>query len=196
MRNLTDYPLADQSEPQNDSEEEDADMDVVVTTASDASSGDGKIAASSVDGEDDVVDVTTNNTLLSSPQGSLGSMVCSSQGQTDPPKWLDPSVPLPDEYNNIFDICYYHDKQHSGLPGGLDCISDDINYPSILMRVNRRREIVEEAVTEQEDEPVSPVSEEDEDVTQLGENITRMNEESSEDDDDLAGQKVCLSPFS
>lgn len=60
---LTTHPAFHQDESETEDDEEDVndniDPDLVVTTASDAS-GDSKVNANSVDGEDDVVDVTMN----------------------------------------------------------------------------------------------------------------------------------------
>ena len=198
VQNQTTYTFLDKEALENPNGEEDLEKDVVVTTASDASSGDGKIAVSSVDGEDDVVDVTMKDTTTStSSEAASRFEQMNYPGQTSPPRWLDVSVPLPDAFDTIFDICYYRDNKGDHiLPQGSSSISDDVTYPSILTRVRRREEIVEEQIAEQEATPVSSVSEEEEDVAQLGESVTRMNEESSEEDDDLSGPQVRFLPFS
>lgn len=65
MATLTTFREFHQDESETEDEEEDAneniDPDLVVTTVSDAdSSGDGKVVATSIDGEDELVDVTMN----------------------------------------------------------------------------------------------------------------------------------------
>lgn len=61
---FTTHPAFHQDESETEDEDDandNIDPDLVVTTASDAdSSGDGKVNATSVDGEDDVVDITMN----------------------------------------------------------------------------------------------------------------------------------------
>jgi ubiquitin carboxyl-terminal hydrolase 4/11/15 len=57
---LTTHPAFNQEEESDeDGSSENIDPDLVVTTASDAdSSGDGKVMATSIDGEDELVDIT------------------------------------------------------------------------------------------------------------------------------------------
>lgn len=190
MQNLTTWVFSSDEEAASENASDDADKDIVVTTASDASSGDGKVAARSVDGDDDVVDVTMKDSTAPSSHEASHAAKRQLPGQTEPPKWLDPAVPLSEAYDNVFDITYWHSGREI-IPFGHNTIDDDTSYHSISSRVRRRatpvEELVHEPVTERE---TTPVSEEDEDVAQLGDSVTRMNEESSDEDDDLAAPKV------
>ena len=199
MQNLTTWeirPDGEDSASPPDAGEESTDQDTVVTTASDASSGDRNVAANSVSSDEELVDITMKDPSAPSSPESSQTNKPKLPGQTAAPRWLDPSVPLT-PYERCFNIAVWKDDKHL-LPHGINAISLDREYPSIFDRVRKPEpeEIieVEEPVTsaaEDADAVGSPVSEEDSDVAQLGESVTRMNDESSEDDD-LAVKKVLL----
>lgn len=203
VQNLTTWeirPDGEESTSSPDAGEESTDQDMVVTTASDVSSGDRNVAANSVSGDEELVDITMKDpSAPPSPKASNDTKKPKLPGQTPPPRWLDPSVPLT-PYEQCFSISVWKDDKHL-LPHGINAISLDRDYPSILDRVRKPEpeEVieVEEPITSAADDADaigSPVSEEDSDVAQLGESVTRMNDESSEDDD-LAVKKVRLPWF-
>lgn len=185
-----------------ESDDENADkleQDVVVTTASDASSGDGKVIATSVDGEDDVVDVTMQ-----------GSATCQEESdevekkELNPrkrkfrsrrPKWVDPDQHLPTGFNDLFELGYFGGNKEL-VPSGWNVVDEEKKFPKLSSRLP----MVQEAFEVDDQNPSGFVpnnatnsdgeSSEDDvnDIPQLA--PTRMNEESSDEDDSASNTRV------
>lgn len=184
-------------------DDQSTDKDIVITTASDTSSGDGKVVATSIDGEDDVVDVTvTGQSDARAPAEVDGG----SQKDSNPrkrkfqsrrPKWIDPEQFLPAEYNNLFELSYFASKKDV-VPTGWGVVDEEKIYP----RLSSRIPVVQEAVEVDEEQSNGFASnnlqgsdgESSEDdignIPQLA--PTRMNEESSDEDDLAPNTRVCL----
>ncbi|OBT99530.2 CSN-associated deubiquitinating enzyme Ubp12 [Pseudogymnoascus verrucosus] len=188
VANLTTYNMSGYETDDDQS----AEQDIVITTASDTSSGDGKVVATSIDGEDDVVDVTVTeqNNRPAEVDGQKDSNPRKRKFQSRRPKWIDPEQFLPSEYNNLFELSYFSSKKEV-VPTGWGVVDEEKLYP----RLSSRIPVVQDAV-EVDDEASDGFasnnpqrsdgeSSEDDigDIPQLA--PTRMNEESS-DDDDLA----------
>lgn len=199
MQNLTTWeikPDGEDSASPSDAGEESTDQDMVVTTASDASSIDRNVAANSVSGDEELVDITMKDRSVPSSPESSQTNKPKLPGQTAAPRWLDPSVPLT-PYERCFNIAVWKDDKHL-LPHGINAISLDRDYPSLLERVRKPEpeeviDVEEPVISAAEDAEAigSSVSEEDSDVARLGESVTRMNDENSEDDE-LEVKKVRL----
>lgn len=192
-------------ESDDDQSTDKLEQDIVITTASDTSSGDGKVVATSIDGEDDVVDVTvTGQSSASAPvEGDDGSQRDSNprkrKFQSRRPKWIDPEQFLPSEYNNLFELSYFTSKKEV-VPTGWGAVDEEKLYP----RLSTRIPVVQEAVEVGDEQNgfasnnlrgSDGESSEDDigDIPQLA--PTRMNEESSDDDDLAPNTRVCLSNF-
>jgi ubiquitin carboxyl-terminal hydrolase 4/11 len=93
---LTTHPAFHQDESETEDEEDDLndniDPDLVVTTASDAS-GDSKVNANSIDGEDDVVDVTMNGVNVRRSIEQSDSEPSKSGSVRDQELYVYPSIP-------------------------------------------------------------------------------------------------------
>ncbi|CCU81659.1 ubiquitin carboxyl-terminal hydrolase/USP19 [Blumeria hordei DH14] len=104
-----------------------------------------RITASSIDGEDDVVDITMNDITRSPeagkfessapPQPQLESTKPSYPFQSHKlrPKFLDSSVQLKPEFQNMFEIGYCQGAQEL-IPSGWNTIDEEKSYPSISSR--------------------------------------------------------------
>ncbi|KFX89047.1 hypothetical protein O988_08786 [Pseudogymnoascus sp. VKM F-3808] len=192
VANLTTYNMSGYESDDDQS----TDKDIVITTASDTSSGDGKVVATSIDGEDDVVDVTVTGPSDARAPAEVdgGSQKDSNprkrKFQSRRPKWIDPEQFLPAEYNNLFELSYFASKKDV-VPTGWGVVDEEKIYP----RLSTRIPVVQEAVEVDEEQSNGFASnnlqgsdgESSEDdignIPQLA--PTRMNEESS-DEDDLA----------
>lgn len=127
------------SETSNADDATDAtDNDLVVTSASDVESGgDSKVIAKSVEGEDDMVDVTMKD---------AGAVEATAESKDDAaskilykfnrhrPRWVtDPSMFLAGELQNLFQMGYYDDTSNL-IPIKWSGSSDEKPYPSLRSR--------------------------------------------------------------
>ncbi len=177
--------------------------DVVLATASDTSSGDGKVVATSVDGEDDVVDVTVteSNRTHEPMEADIGSQKSSNprkrKFQPRRPKWIDPEHFLPAEFNNIFDLSYFGNNKEV-IPTGWNVVDEERRFPLLSTRLPVAHEAVEADDGESNVFGSSSVQRSDGessesdigDIPQLA--PTRMNEESSEEDELAPNTRVCF----
>ncbi|KAK7414501.1 hypothetical protein QQX98_006612 [Neonectria punicea] len=168
------------------------DSDVVITSASDAdSSGDGKVVAHSVEGEDDMVDVTmkdvpakdvTTDNVSSTP---IHEPHVLKRFNTKRPKFINPNEFLDPELQNMFELSYFADNSDGTVPTGWSNVDHHRTLPRVLDRIP-------EPSSEREDEQspessTSTTSGNDEDSTndegsKADESQTRMLDESSEED--------------
>ncbi len=172
---------------QDRQEAEVTDEDVVVTTASDASSGDGKVATRSVDGEDDVVDVQMKEQSFEEPESRN---LFNKDARKPAPKWVDPAEYLPAEYDQMFQICYISGKEvgSEDVLKTWQVVSGSKKYRPISDRINRPPQPAKplpeqepESVKEDESNAASETSEQSE-VTVTEGGVTRMNDESSDEE--------------
>ncbi|KAG9230957.1 hypothetical protein BJ875DRAFT_135688 [Amylocarpus encephaloides] len=123
------------------------DPDIVLTTGSDAdSSGDSKIVATSIDGEDELVDVA-----MKESSGATGAAT-SKPGATTPettrtpstlksfpshrPKYLTPGSYLNPSLQNMFSLGHFSANREM-IPSGWNVVDEDKTYPSLVSRVPR-----------------------------------------------------------
>jgi ubiquitin carboxyl-terminal hydrolase 4/11 len=114
------------------------------------------------------------------------------------PKWIDPNQFLPAEFNGLFELSYFGGNKEL-VPSGWNMVDEDKKFPLLSTRAPILREAVEAVEVDDEQahsfvstslQSDSESSEEDvEDIPQLA--PTRMNEESSDDDDVGPNTRVC-----
>ncbi|KFA74953.1 hypothetical protein S40288_02221, partial [Stachybotrys chartarum IBT 40288] len=119
-----------------------ADGDMVMTTASDADSSVGsKVAAASVEGEDDIVDVTMKDSIQATVSNSASAGDDSQilrRFNSSRPRFISKGTFLKPELQNLFDIAYFTEDKDT-VPSGwtrtentiLPRLSDRIPEPSI-----------------------------------------------------------------
>lgn len=154
-----------------------ADTDLVITTGSDAdSSGDGKVVASSIDGEDELVDVVMKESPAKSPATTFN---------TRRPKFLTPGTFLDPSLQNMFTVGFFSIPKEM-IPTGWNVIDEDKIYPNINTRAPQPEASEDEARSEAQSSnglPQSESGEEDEYSSNGITTATRMVEESDEDED-------------
>ncbi|RDA90676.1 hypothetical protein CP533_4663 [Ophiocordyceps camponoti-saundersi (nom. inval.)] len=150
------------------------------TFSSDAdSSGDGKVAARSVDGEDDMVDISMRD---------AGSKVC---GQSNPlkhfnrrrPRFVDPEVFLDPELQNLFELCFFRNNSDGLVPTGWSVFENGSALEKLSDRVqdctdHNSFESPDSTLSGNEDNSIEDNSNEEE----TGAPLTRMTEELSDED--------------
>ncbi|KAI6351222.1 hypothetical protein MCOR25_010065 [Pyricularia grisea] len=115
------------------------DMEMITAPASDAdSSGDSKVIAKSVEGEDDMVDISTATGAASKRQPTQGAAPSREPRplkifNSRRPKWVNPNEYLPPDFQNLFDLSYFSDPD-AGIPSGWQAVSDN-PLPSLASRM-------------------------------------------------------------
>ncbi|KAK8930469.1 Ubiquitin carboxyl-terminal hydrolase 12 [Metarhizium anisopliae] len=176
-----------------DTQETDAsdgvDADLVITTASDAdSSGDSKIASNSVEGEDDMVDITmrdaVDNISNRATISSIAQPTILKQFNTQAPKFADPANFLNPELQNLFDLCYFKNDTDGPVPTGWSNVDNTRTLPRLADRIPEPRVKDGDASSPGSSNSTGSGNEEsgDEDEATPESTQTRMIEESSEED--------------
>ncbi|EMT65483.1 Putative ubiquitin carboxyl-terminal hydrolase 12 [Fusarium odoratissimum] len=163
-----------------------ADGEVVASDAD--SSGDSKVVANSVEGEDDIVDVHMKDTSEALPhQPQILKRFNKSR-----PKFIDPDSFLEPELQNLFDLCYFTDKAYSGdVPTGWSNVDHHQLLPKLSDRIPQPSPEDDDTAS-RDDESSTPSNE---DASSNDESIkaettqTRMVEESSEEEVQEAPRK-------
>ncbi|RCI10149.1 hypothetical protein L249_8413 [Ophiocordyceps polyrhachis-furcata BCC 54312] len=150
------------------------------TVSSDVdSSGDGKVAARSVDGEDDMIDISMRD---------AGGRV---SGQASPlkrfnrrrPRFADADVFLDPELQNLFELCFFRSNSDGPVPTGWSVFENDTVLEKLSDRVqdctdHNSFESPDSTLSGNEDNSNEDNSNEDE----TGAPLTRMTEELSDED--------------
>ncbi|KAG0647612.1 Ubiquitin-specific-processing protease 12, partial [Hyphodiscus hymeniophilus] len=176
----------------NDSVADSIDPDLVLTTGSD-SSGDSKVVANSIDGEDELVDVT-----MKEPNGIRESVEKESvkPSEVDPsnpmgfnkrrPKFMEPGSFLDGDFQNLFELSFFAGKEL--VPTGWNAVDDDKKYPRLSSRTAGMIQTGGESETDQEmtnGHDDSESGNEDGDAPHSAvTNVTRMTDEDESDEDD------------
>lgn len=176
------------------------DSDGVVAMASDAdSSGDSKVVAHSVQGEDDMVDVTMKdaNERVSAQPNFPHQPGLLRQFNTKRPAFLQPDSFLDPELQNLFELRYFYDGSDGSVPTGWSQVDSHRTLPKVADRMPQP------SIEDDQDSPESWGStasgNEDSDneetpKTPKTETVeTRMTDESSDEDDD-SPVRVCANP--
>lgn len=176
---------------------ESGDTDMVITTSSDAdSSGDGKVAAKSVEGEDDMVDVTMKDV----DEGAVTSLPpLPNQPQilkrfnTRRSGFVRPDQPLEPEFHNMFELSYFANSTDGAIPTGWSSVDNTRTLPKLSDRIPEpQAKDDDEASPESWNSAASgnDESSNDEEV-QTEPSQTRMVDEST-DEDMPHGARVCF----
>lgn len=165
-------------------EDENSNSDIVITTGSDAdSSGDGKVTATSVDGEDDVVDVTMKDANSSDERGAKSAKpeFPLRRFGNRRPKFLNTSTYLKPDLQNMFEMTYYTENNDL-IPAGWSSMSDDKSYPNLADRDPRLqaeiRRAEERGRSRSSDDSAQGSDDDQPDIR----GVTRMADESSDED--------------
>lgn len=115
------------------------DADLVITTGSDAdSSGDGKVVASSIDGEDELVDVVMKDTSMKPPSTVFNSRR---------PKFVSPDTFLEPAFQNMFSVGFFSNAKEV-IPTGWLVVDEDKEFANISTRVPQQPEVEDEVRSE------------------------------------------------
>ncbi|PVH82524.1 UCH-domain-containing protein [Cadophora sp. DSE1049] len=145
------------------------DADIVLTTGSDAdSSGDSKVVANSIDGEDELVDVTMKEAAANPyPLETFNKRR---------PAFMTPGSHLDASLQNLFSLSYFSNGKEM-IPIGWTTVDEDKTYPSLASRILPQ----DSDSVDGSDAAGSPTGSESSNGIS---GPTRMNDESSEEDDD------------
>lgn len=189
----------DEDEPDH-SVADSGETDMVLTTSSDAdSSGGSKVVANSVDGEDELVDVTMNDA------SDIRESIETNAAATKPPKAESPetSVPLrfntrrpaflpkdsylPAELQNMFTLGYFVGSKEM-VPTGWHTVDEDKIYPTLSSRnpqISQSLDSSSMSGYEVSNGRAGSESSEFDNYHADGASNTRMTEESSDEDADI-----------
>ncbi|TDZ37179.1 putative ubiquitin carboxyl-terminal hydrolase 12 [Colletotrichum spinosum] len=111
------------------SDADDTDPDMVIASQSDAdSSGDAKVVTNSVEGEDDMVNVSVDTGEQQFHRQPLKEF------STIRPKWVKPEVHLPARLQNLFELSYFSEKCDNGIPTGWNSVDDNKSFRTLASR--------------------------------------------------------------
>ncbi|KAK6079971.1 ubiquitin carboxyl-terminal hydrolase [Seiridium cupressi] len=104
--------------------------------SSDLSSNEGKVVAQSVQGEDDMIDITMRDAgdSIQSPDSDAKRPPTKHHFNQAPPSWMNPKEFLPAQLQNIFELSYFHEGG-SLLVNGMNSLNETTDYPSLSTRV-------------------------------------------------------------
>lgn len=168
------------------------DPDIVITTSSDAdSSGGSKVVANSVDGEDEIVDVTMKDSV--EPASPLGNF------SKRRPKFMAPNSYLNPALQNMFEVGYFGNSKEM-IPSGWNSVDEEKNYPSIASRnPHTQPQDDDDSTNGYEGMGGRTSSDSGDDSSNFNSGsagLTRMNEESEEDEDlSSMAPRVCVYPL-
>ncbi|KAM0284835.1 hypothetical protein ACHAQH_001756 [Verticillium albo-atrum] len=104
------------------------DPETVVTTQSDTEMGDSKVVAQSVEGEDDIVEVSMKNTGESNAAAASNNDRVLKHFDSRRPKWAaDPQSYLPPQLQNLFDMFYFGGEGGDTVPSGWNSIERSLH---------------------------------------------------------------------
>lgn len=168
----------------------------MVNTTSDVDSADSKVVAKSVSGDEDLVDVTmrdaTNGVKLANQEAPAEEYpLLLKRFNKRRPKWLDPKEYLGGQFQNLFELSFFRETSPTTtVPIGWSNVGDDNVFP----RLRTRRPSPPSDIEMQSPGTWPGGSDESEsEETQAVDVsvITRMTEESSEEDSDFPKPRVC-----
>ncbi|KAK3987921.1 ubiquitin carboxyl-terminal hydrolase [Cladorrhinum sp. PSN332] len=151
----------------------------MLNTVSDADSSDTKIMAKSVEGEEDIVDVTMSDSASAKPAVSTSTqepLTALRQFNKRRPTWTDPQEFLPAKLQNMFNMCYFQDSTGS-IPTGWQSATFGNQYPSLSSRLPKP------VVSDVEMRSPGPWEGSEGSASDEAAPVTRMNDETSEEED-------------
>jgi ubiquitin carboxyl-terminal hydrolase 4/11/15 len=169
---------------------------MVITTASDAdSSGDGKVVANSVEGEDDIVDVTMKDaaSIASANAAAMPppELPLPNQPQllrhfnSQRPKFIQPGEFLDPELQGLFELSYFANRTDGTVPTGWTNVDNHKTLPKLADRIPEDRREEEDQPSPESWNSTASGNEEssnEEENPQQESSQTRMADESSEED--------------
>ncbi|KAL2064140.1 hypothetical protein VTL71DRAFT_4634 [Oculimacula yallundae] len=149
-----------------------ADADIVLTTGSDAdSSGDSKVVANSIDGEDELVDVTMKNAETFSALQTFNKRRMA---------FMNPGSHLKSDLQNMFELCHTANGKDL-IPIGLNIVEEAGTYPTLASRMPQTVQDTDDGSGYDYEALGSPSGSENSN----GSNVqTRMNDDGSSSDED------------
>ncbi|KAK1731256.1 ubiquitin carboxyl-terminal hydrolase [Colletotrichum acutatum] len=158
--------------------DESTDADMVITSQSDAdSSGDSKVVSNSVEGEDDLVNVS-----VGAGEQQQTRRPTLKQFNIRRPKWANPKEYLPPHLQNLFELSFFGESNDYGLPVGWNTVDDNKSFRLLSSRAPElpNEDSNSPGSTNGADSEHESVSEET--TPQSVDEQTRMAEESEEDE--------------
>lgn len=162
------------------------DPEMVITSVSDAdSSGDSKVVAQSIEGEDDMVDVTMKgrenraNSIISAQPKVL------KQFNTRRPAFVDSDGFLDPELQNLFDLSYFIEHSDGAVPSGWQTVDQNKTLPKLADRMPEPSIEDDEEQSPESWNSTASGNDEDspsEETSKTESSQTRMMDESSEED--------------
>ncbi|KAK4204491.1 UCH-domain-containing protein [Triangularia verruculosa] len=155
----------------------------MVNMASDVDSRDSNITAKSVEGEEDIVDVTMADAGEAPKPAVAGAAEQSPQllkvFKHQRPKWMNPKEFLDPEFQNLFELSFFTEGGANSIPTGWSSVNDGNAHARLSTR--QPKPIVSDV--EMQSPGAWPNS--DESGSEEVNEATRMADESSEDDSDF-----------
>jgi len=198
MLTFTSGPVLASADDTDTAETTDPEM---VNTTSDVDSADSKVVAKSVSGEEDMVDVTMRDAAGSRKATASGPVKASplllKRFNKRRPKWISPLEFLDGHFQNLFEMSYFREANPTTtVPTGWNNVNEDTPYPRLSTRLPK----LPVSDVEMQSPGTWPNGSDDsgsEEATPPDSHlITRMAEESSEEDSDFPKVKVCThQPF-
>lgn len=158
----------------------------LVNTSSD---GDSQVVAKSVEGEEELVDVTMND-AATSPAASSKYPLQLRKFPNRRPKFVDPKEFLDPQLQNLFELCYFTENENN-IPSGWQTVQDSTQLPKLSSRLPRPVVSDVEMNSPTATWDGSEDSGSDEIPDSQPSTTTRMVDESS-DDSDLPSANVCV----
>ncbi|KAJ3477244.1 hypothetical protein NLG97_g8890 [Lecanicillium saksenae] len=166
----------------NDDEAEGTDTDMVAASDAD-SSGDSKVAAKSVEGEDDMVDVTMKDASTVPGQPALLKRFNKTK-----PKFADPAARLSPSLQNLFELRYFASPGDGAIPTGWQSTDNNRTLPSLSDRIPETSDKEEESGTPESSNADGSEHDNDNDNEDENENDEEKDESSNEESKEDSAQ--------
>lgn len=101
-----------------------------------SSDGDSQLVANSVEGEEELVDVTMNDAAASPTAASSKYPLQLKKFNTRRPKFVNPKQFLDPQLQNLFDMGYFTENEYN-IPNGWQTVTDTAQYPRLSSRLPR-----------------------------------------------------------
>ncbi|PKS12947.1 hypothetical protein jhhlp_000288, partial [Lomentospora prolificans] len=112
--------------------------DAEMALTSDGDSGDSKIIAKSVEGEEDIVDITMKDaTNAPSKASKTPAVTILKRFNSQRPRWVEPEQFLDPRLQNLFEMSYFSDGRNSDgvMATGWNAVEDNKTYPKLSTRL-------------------------------------------------------------
>jgi ubiquitin carboxyl-terminal hydrolase 4/11/15 len=154
-----------------------------------SSDGDSQVVAKSVEGEEELVDVTMNDDAPS-PAASSKYPLQLKKFNTRRPKFVDPKEFLDPQLQNLFELCYFTEHDYN-IPSGWQTIQENTPLPKLSTRLPKPAASDVDMNSPTATWDGSEYSGSDEIPDSQPSTTTRMVDESSDDSSDINAVSVC-----